>query len=145
MSRSSGFFSIDASLALFIAALSFALFSALAAAAAASASSSARGEAGALLALRFSSYVLEQSAPAGFPSQPGAHYSANELDLGRLGAIDIGKLQAESGKGYASIRVEGSSGQLFFAESGRQGAERFCAARLALLSGEIVRLEACIS
>ncbi len=144
-SRSSAFFSFDAALALAVAVFSFALFSAMLAASAASASQGAHDTSGSLLSLRFSSYVLEQAAQVGFPAQAGSHYSASELDLARLGKIDLQQLLEDSGKEYASISLRGKGGQLFFAEAGESGQEKYCSSRLALLFGEIVKLEACIA
>ncbi|MCX8194719.1 MAG: hypothetical protein N3G22_01250 [Candidatus Micrarchaeota archaeon] len=145
MSQSKAFFSFDAAAASFSAIILFALFSILSFAASNSAKESSAMAEGELLALRFSSYVLEKGAKVGLP-QEGAHYVAGEIDLARLEEFDLQEIVKSSGIKYASVLVAGERKErLFFKEAGEAGKQVFCARRLALLSGEAVRLEACIS
>ncbi len=144
-SRYDGYFSIDAAFALVIVIFAYSSFAHLAFKAASVADSQSREISSSLLALRFSSFVLEEASVGGGVFGAEAHSSANELDIGKLQNFDLGKVLARTGKKYAKILVKNSQGELFSASSGAVGEEVFCAGRLALLSGEIVRLEACLA
>lgn len=139
------FHSLDAALALAIAVLAFAGFSLLLSGSSSRLQSQARQESGELLALRLSSYLLDAAAASGNQGAPGGYFSANEPDIARLQAVDLQGILQKTGADYASVSLLGSSGEIFSASSGEQGKEAFCASRLALADGKIVRLEACVS
>ncbi len=143
--RKQAFFSLDAGLATVAAIFAFSSFALLIASAASSAASQSSETSSSLLALRFSSYVLEKSASSSGEYPSGAYYRANELDPERLRALDLGEMLSKTGRRFASVSVKSQNGEIFSAHSGEHGAEAFCAGRLALLSGETVRMEACIS
>ena len=139
------FYSLDAALALAIALLVFASFSSILSRNSSRLQSQARQESGELLALRLSSYILDSAAASGNEGAPGGYFSANELYIARLRAGGLQEILQKTGAGYASVSLVGSSGEIFSSSLGERGAEVFCAGRLALSSGEIVRLEACVS
>jgi len=142
---SQAYFSIDSALAITIALFSFASFALILSSAAANASSGASQASSSLLALRFSSFVLEKSALSG-GAGPGAYRSENEIDVSRLGAIDLNDALLRTGRKFARISLKSRNGELFSAEQGeRGGREVFCARRLAVSSGQICLLEACLS
>jgi len=138
------FFSIDAAFALLIAAVSFSSFALLSQAAAENSASQSRWASGELLALRFSSFILEKAARQG-ESPTGGYRIENDLDLPKLSEIDLKGMLTQSGRNFAGIYLESEGGRLFGAEAGIFDGEVFCARRLATLSGKTVRLEACIS
>jgi hypothetical protein len=143
--RKQAFFSLDAGLATVVVIFSFSSFALLAASAASSAASQSSETSSSLLALRFSSYILEKAAVSSEEYSAGAYYEANELDKEKLRTLDLGEILLKTGKKYASVSVEGENGEIFSSQAGEQGNEKFCSSRLAILSGEIFRLEACIS
>jgi hypothetical protein len=143
-SRYRGYFSIDAGFALFIAVIAFSSFALLASSAASSAHSQSQGISSSLVALRFSSFVLEQAAASGAEPGNGAYSSTNELDISKLQGVDLDRMRSEAGKSYARVSVGNGETEIFSSEAGIVGGEVFCARRLAILSGEIVRLEACL-
>lgn len=144
-SRYSGYFSIDAAFALVIAVAAYSSFAHLAAAAASIADSQSREISSSLLALRFSSFVLEEASSGAGGVGTGGYASTNELDMAKLEGFDLNGVLARAGKDYAKISLKNAQGELFSASAGAAEGEVFCAGRLALLSGEIVRLEACVS
>ncbi len=140
-----GFFSLDAALAFTIAVFAFSSFALIFSSAASSANSQAGEISGSHLALRLSSYVMEQAAVSSDSFLSGGYYSANEIDLPKLYLFDLGGILAQTGKTYAKISLHSEPATLFSAEEGEKQAETFCASRLVLVSGEIMRLESCIS
>ena len=145
MSRFRAFFSFDAALAAFFAALLFSLFSTLLAGFVKMAFEEAKGIEGELLSLRFSSYVIESGEGIGAQSH-GAHRAIGELDLDRLEGLDLELLARQMGKDYAAFWIFDENEGLLLASSwGKPNGEVFCARRIVLVSGEICRLEACIS
>lgn len=144
-SRYDGYFSVDAAFALVIVIFAYSSFAGLASDAAAAADSQSREISSNLLALRFSSFILEEASLGAPGVGAGAHFSANELDIGKLQNFDLGGVLARSGKKYAKISVKNRQGEQFSASAGAAGEEVFCAGRVAVLSGEIVRLEACLA
>lgn len=144
-SRHKGYFSIDAAFALVIVIFAFSSFARLASEAASAADSQSREISSSLLALRFSSFVLEEASVGDGEFGAGAYSSANELGMDKLQNFDLDGVLARAGKKYAKISVKDPQGELFSASSGAAGDEVFCAGRLAILSGEIVRLEACLA
>lgn len=139
-SRCKGYFSVDAALALVIVVFSYASFAFLASHAGASADEESRQISNSLLSLRFSSFLLEEAIVEGAPG----HSSINELDLSRFEELDLKEMLSGMGKNYAKVSVSRKEGEVFSKWEGEAGEEVFCSNRLALLSGEIVRLEACI-
>ena len=139
------YFSIDAALALVIVVVAYSSFAHLASSAAAHAGAQSQETSSSLLALRFSSFALEWAA-AGGGEGPGSFYSANELDRDKLNELDLGAVLSQTGKRHAKITVVGSKGGVLFEkEAGNPQEEEFCSGRLALLSEDMVRLEACLS
>ena len=144
-SRYKGYFSIDAGFALVIVVVAYSSFAHLVAASASIADSQSKEISSSLLALRFSSFVLEKASAGGGGLGTASYSSANELDMAKLEGFDLSGVLARVGKEYAKIAVKNAQGELFSAYAGTAGGEVFCTGRLALLSGEIVRLEACLS
>ena len=144
-SRYRAFFSFDAGLAAVLAVFSFASFSLLLSAAAYSADAVSREASSSLLALRLSSFLLDEAGAEKYGWGSGAYVKAGELDLSRLQQMDLGSLLMQTGKSYVKIRVEQGGSEAFFAESGEKQAQVYCATRLGLLGGEIAKLEACVS
>ncbi len=138
------YFTIDAAFALLLAVFAYSSFAHLASSAGGRASAQSHEISSSLAALRFSSFVLEQ-AGAGGGFGAGSYVSANEIDIGKLGTLDLGGLLARTGRDYAKISVRNGAGEVFLKETGEANEEVFCAKRLAILSGEIVKLEACLS
>lgn len=139
--HSRAFFSIDASFAFLTAAFIFIVFSAALACAALAAKSQSSGISSENLALRFSSYVLEQSAA-------GSGYSSvNEIDGGRFDSFDLAAAIGAVNASFAGIRLVDSDGAIMmphqFGVPPPKGV--YCAKRLAIMDGRAVRLEACIS
>lgn len=142
--ESRAFFSIDSAFALLIALFSVFSFSLLSQAAASSALSQSQQESSGLLALRFSSYALEQAARQG-EGWGGGHMVEGEIDWNRLSQLDLRAVLAITGRSFAGIYVRDGGGEAFRSESGHAEREKFCAKRLAAISGKPVLLEACIS
>lgn len=145
VSPKQAFFSFDAAFAIVLCVAAFAGFSLLLSSAASSTSASASSQSSSLLALRFSSFVLSESQAQGPIFGAGQYYKSYELDLARLGLIDLHAARLQMGRGFASILVAGGSGTAYFASDGEAKGEVYCTKRLALLGGKMVRLEACIS
>ena len=139
-SRFRGYFSVDAALALVIVVFAYASFAYLASHAGASADEESRQISNSLVSLRFSSFLAEEAITKGTEG----HSSVNELDLSRLLDLDLKGMLKEMAKSYAKVSVGGREGEIFSKWEGEAGEEVFCSARLALLNGEIVRLEACL-
>ena len=143
-SLSRAFFSFDAAFALLTAIFALFLFSLLASAASSSAHSQAAETSSSLLALRLSSLVMEEAAQSGGEGR-GSYRETGKLDDLRLREFDLQEILKRTGRAYASISVHGGEGELLSSSAGTAAAEKFCASRLALLDGEIVRLEVCVS
>lgn len=139
------FFSLDAAVALVMVVAVFSSFHLLFSSAASKAASQAEEASSSLLAVRLSSYFLEKAAVSSDSFAAGAYYSANELDEGKLRALDLEEALLQTGRKFASVSVKGEAGEIFFSQAGKQGNQTYCAGRLAKLSGETVRLEACLS
>ena len=139
------FFSFDAAAAFLLAASLFSLFSILLSAAALAASSGAEEQSSSFLALRLSSRILElcEKRASGFPAAPYAE--SHVLELSCMQELDLQGLLAQSGRDYASVSISGSGGTLLSSSKGAASGEVFCARRLALFKGKMVRLEVCVS
>jgi hypothetical protein len=124
--RGNGFWSIDAAVALLIAVVMFAMFSAVLQAASFSALHGAKEASGELLSARFSSYALQR------------------LENGKL--PDLPSVLERTGREFASMEVSSSEGVASFASAGekREGIAAYCTQRLFFMSGKITRVEACI-
>ena len=122
--RSRAFWSIDAAFALVLSVAMFAIFSAMLHSAGARALEGADGASGSLLSARFSSYALER------------------MENG--GEVDLQSVLDNTGRKYASLRVEGAGGEISFAFAGNGGGAVYCTQRLRVREGRIVRVEACI-
>lgn len=142
---SAAFFSLDAAAWLSVAILVFASFALLLSSAGKSAGSQASETSSSLLALRFSSYLLDEAACAGSGIGRGAYCSANEIDLQRLSSIDMQDLLERTGRGFIGVYLEDSEGAIFLAEQGQAAEGVFCTSRLALVSGKMARMRACVS
>lgn len=114
-----GFWPVDAAFALVLAVAMFAIFSAILYAAGSSAARGADDASGELLSARFSTYALQR------------------LEAGE--EIDLQALLAGVGRSYASLRAGDG-----FSEAGVKGGSVYCTARLALVSGNITKVEACV-
>ncbi len=142
---SQAFFSIDATFALLTAISMFIMLSAIVFAAGLSAKSQA-GEARAEnLALRFSSFVLEKTSEGGTIGKDFT--SINEISRGRFDSFFSENDISGTGASFARIRLVDAGGGLISEKINGAGAPAIlhCVPRLALLDGEMVRLEACIS
>ncbi len=144
-SRYKGYFSIDAGFALVIVIFAYSSFAHLALASASIADSQSREISSSLIALRFSSFVLEEASTGAWGLGTASYSSANELDAAKLQSLDLNSVLARAEKRYAKISLKNGQGELFSASAGTADGEVFCAGRLAILSGEIVRLEACLA
>jgi hypothetical protein len=138
------FFSLDAALALAIAVAAFAALAQLSLSSASALRAQSEELSSSLLALRLSSYVADE-AGAEVGGLGGAYTAVGELELERLRSIDLQQILSQTNRRFASIRLKGNEGELFSSFAGEAGDQTFCAARLALHSGEIVRLEVCVS
>ncbi len=131
-----------------MAIVAFSAFAALSSAAALHAKAEANEVSGRLLSLRLSSFLLEQGAVSSGDSYGGGYFSANELDLEKLRSLDLRPLLLQIGKSHLKVSLDVGGGEIFSAEAGEGASaqpEAFCTARLALISGKISRLEACVS
>ena len=145
-SRYRGIFSLDAAAALLVAAIAYASLSLILSAAAASSSSGAWGASSRLLSLRLSSFILGEAGAEAGGMGTGAYVKSGELDLSRLGTLGLQDFLSASGRRFASVAVLSKGKREFFSSAGdAQGREVFCTSRLALLNGQMARLEACIS
>ena len=144
--RYRGFFSFDASAAVLIAVFAYASLSLLLSSAAASASSASSDASSRLLSLRFSSFILDDAGAHAGGFGTGAYVRSGELDIQRLGGLDLQGILAATGRKFASVSVSSQDGRVFSSSAGEAGGgEVFCTSRLALLSGSMARLEVCIS
>ena len=114
-----GFWSIDAAFALVLAVAMFAIFSAILHAAGSSVARGAGEASGELLSARFSTYALQR------------------LEAGE--EIDLQALLVRVERNYASLRAGAG-----FSEAGVKNGSVYCTARLALISGNITKVEACV-
>lgn len=142
---SSAFFSLDALLSISIAIFMFYSFAALLSSASSLAEAQSHQASDEALAVSFNSYLLEKAAEQSGSLVPSPHLKANEIDLERLGGINLGEALAISGKNFASVRVKNSGGELFSSFAGEKTGQVFCARRLALVSGKPAIMEACLS
>ena len=141
-----GFFSFDAAAAILIAVFAYASLSLLLSASAASASSSSSDASSRLLSLRVSSFILDEAGAQQGGFGLGAYVKSGELDLQRLGELDLHGVLTSTSRKFASVSVFSQGGEEFSSSSGEAGANGvFCASRLALLSGKMARLEVCIA
>ncbi len=139
------FFSIDAGFALVLAVLAFASFSMLLSAASAFADSSATETSSSLVSLRFSSYILSQAAKNNKGIGTAEYTKAWEIDKTQLEQIDLQNALAIAGKEFASVSVKSKEKDIFFSSKGQKANQVYCTKRLALMSGEPVLLEVCMS
>jgi type II secretory pathway pseudopilin PulG len=140
------FFSLDASLALLIAALSYALLSTLFLSAAQGASSSATSASMRLLSLRLSSFILDEAGAEAGGDGGSAYLKPGEISASSLQQAGIEPLRTKLGLRFASLSVFSQEGLEYFSQSGEKGEGGvFCTSRLALFSRKISRLEVCIS
>jgi len=145
--RYSGFFSLDAAIALLIAVFAYVSLSLILSSAAASSSSGAHSVSSRLLSLRLSSLIMDEAGAESGGFGEGGYAKIGELDAQRLSALDLGAILSSTGRNFASVSLFSSEGRIFFSQAGQLpvGAEVFCTKRLALLSGEMARLEVCVS
>ena len=143
---SRAFFSIDASFAFITAVSLFAMLLSVLFCAAITAKSQSSDIASENLALRFSSFALDSiSVSGGNPSLDG-YVSVNEIDGAKFISFNGNGAMQRVGASYASLRLTGKGGQAGFQEFGaKNNSALYCAKRLAVMGGEIVRLDACIS
>ena len=144
---SRAFFSIDASFAFLTAVFMFVVFSTVIFCAALSAKSQASEISSENRALRFSSYVLEQTAVSGGSPSGGGYLSVNEIDGQKFDSFDGDAARAIIGASFASIRLVGpEGGEIAFRQFGvLQPKGVYCARRIALVDSKAVGLEACVS
>jgi len=134
--------------ALLVAILSFVILSSALFASALTAKSQAKDVSYENLALRFSSFALDSMAVVSGKADAGGFASQNEIDAHKFSSFPIDSAIARAGAAYGSIRIVGQDGAepLPPRSSGAGNAAGiYCAQRLALMDGKIVRLEACIS
>jgi len=144
--RYRGFFSFDASAAILIAVFAYASLSLILSAVSSSASSASSDASLRLLSLRFSSFILDDAGAQGGGFGTGAYVRSGELDLQRLGGLDLRGILSATGRKFASVSVFSQDGQVFSSSAGEaDGGEVFCTSRLALLWGSMARLEVCMS
>ncbi len=140
------FFSLDASVALLLAALSYAIFSTLLLSASQGASSLAATNSMRLLSLRLSSFILDEAGAEAGGAGAGRYVRSGEISASSLQSIDLDSLRARLGLRFAGLAVFSQDGAEFSSQSGEKGErEVFCSSRLALFSGKISRLEVCVS
>ena len=144
---SSGFFSIDAAFAIFIAVLLFTSFALLAASSSMFAASYAKEISGTNAALRLSSYMLNEAAAERGGAMDDPYVKVGELDMALLQSIDLDAITARSGMEYASVSVkdENKADVAQPLVSGNPQPESFCVQRLALLRNEPVLMEVCVA
>ena len=138
------FFSIDAAFALLMVALAFIIFSLLASSAAAFASSSAAEVSKTNLALRLSSYIINDAAAQSGGIYPDNYVLPGELDTLKL-QMALDDLVSQGKVRFAKVTVKDGSGSVQPFSAGTQADEAYCVQRLALISGELALLEVCVS
>lgn len=139
-----GFFSLDALMSLLFTLFILSSFIALFSAAAQSAEASANDASLRLLALRASSFLMSEIEERGGDYGGAGYRKAWEISMEKLSAFDACGLAQRAGAGYASFSLQ-QQGEVFSSSCGAQGAETYCAGRLALSGGKISRLEVCVS
>ena len=149
-SRSSkAFFSIDASFAIVIIALSFSMFLLLSGSAASFAASGAKDVSKTNMALRLSSYLLNDAAAESGGIYPDNYVMPGELDEAKLQPAILQPLLSDfvmQGKlQYAKVSLKGSAIPIPDSNAGQQTGDAYCVRRLALLSKEPALLEVCVS
>jgi hypothetical protein len=144
---SRAFFSIDASFAFLTAVFMFVVFSTVIFCAALSAKSQASEISSENRALRFSSYALEQTAVSGGSPSGGGYLSVNEIDGQKFVSLDLGAAIGAMNASFASVRLVDSSGAEISSQSLGNASPKgvYCVKRLAIMGGEYVGLEACMS
>ena len=145
--RYKGFFSIDAAIALLIAAFAYVSLLLILSSAAASSSSGANAVSSRLLSLRLSSLIMDEDGAQTGGFGEGEYVKTGELDAGRLSALDLGALLSSTGRNFTSVSLFSSGEKVFFSQAGQlpAKAEVFCTKRLAIVSGKMARLEVCVS
>ena len=147
--RSRGFFSIDASFAILIIVLSFSMFSLLSSSAASFAAEGAKDVSKTNTALRLSSYILDDAAAGSGGIYPNNYATPGELSEDKLQPFILqpvlSNFVSQGGLQSAEVSVKGSAIPIAVSSAGTQAGEKYCVQRMALLEGEIVLLEVCIS
>lgn len=118
------FWSIDASFAMVFVVIMVAVFFALADYAESLAKAYSARHSGSMLSARFSSIAL------------------SDFLKGRR--TDLAEVLKNTERDYASIRVLGSEGELYFDFEGERSGEVYCTSRMAWHKSRLIRLEACV-